>query len=91
MYSYATIFSIDSPLEPNGVITEYQVYQRVPAQCPYNTTESICTYTECPIDQNQCGSQCYRESEQVKRQYVINNIKIILYSFNSGLLWWYGI
>ena len=61
------IFSTEPPLQPNGIITMYQVYQQVPAQCPYDTTESICSYTECPIDQSQCGSQCYRESEQVNK------------------------
>lgn len=78
-------FFTEPPLQPNGIITEYQVYQRVPVQCPYDSTESICTYTECPIDQNQCGSQCYRESEQVRNQCEdYSNDNTIVYS--QGLL-----
>jgi len=55
----------DPPLQPNGIITEYQLHQRMLAQCPYDTSESTCTYVECPIDQRQCGVQCYRSNEQV--------------------------
>lgn len=52
----------------------------MPAQCPYNTSESVCTYTTCPIDQSQCGSQCYRESDQVRNG---SSMKANKYFINS--------
>ena len=53
----------------------------MPAQCPYDASESVCTYTECPINQSHCGSQCYRENEQVRYQY--NKVLIMIQYFLS--------
>ena len=50
------------PLEPNGVIVEYQVYERVEVPCD---GDDACVYVECPVTQMQCGDKCYSAMEQV--------------------------
>lgn len=50
------------PLEPNGVIVSYQVYERVQVPCD---RDGVCVYVECPVTQMQCGDKCYSATEQV--------------------------
>ena len=50
------------PLEPNGVIVGYQVYERVQVPC---ARDGVCVYVECPVTQRQCDDKCYNATEQV--------------------------
>ena len=58
----ATVSWIE-PSEPNGIIVEYQVYERVQVPC---VGDDMCVYVECPVSHSQCGDKCYSVTEQVR-------------------------
>ncbi|XP_053408878.1 usherin-like [Mercenaria mercenaria] len=54
-----------APLQPNGIILRYDLYRRTIRQCSEIPLVTVspelmkCTYIQCGILQNLCGSTCY--------------------------------
>ncbi|XP_028396319.1 LOW QUALITY PROTEIN: usherin-like [Dendronephthya gigantea] len=62
----------DPPRRPNGVIREYILYRQTPSVCPTKPPPvRLCTYIECPISEELCGTSCYSPKTKICCQGVL--------------------